>query len=98
MPGSEIVIGTVGRFWQPDIRWYGVSTMRPEDFAAFAEPGWARIAAGFSVRPCGQARTLVSYEAHCHRGLRVRAQVRALLAVRAAVRPDDHAGGLEDDS
>jgi hypothetical protein len=37
--------------------------MTPEEFAAFAEPGWGRIAAGFSLLPYGTARTLVSYEA-----------------------------------
>ena len=37
--------------------------MTPEQFAAFAEPGWGRIAAGISLRPFGDTRTLVSYEA-----------------------------------
>ena len=35
--------------------------MTPERFAAFAEPGWGRIAANFSLRPYG-TRTLVSYD------------------------------------
>lgn len=62
VPG-EIVLGAVGRFWQADIRWYDVTAMTPAGFAGFAEPSWGRIAAGFSLRPYGATRTLVSYEA-----------------------------------
>ncbi|WP_235783787.1 hypothetical protein [Amycolatopsis orientalis] len=61
--GQEIVLGAIGRFWRPDIQWYDVTGMSPDEFAVFAEPGWGRIAAGFSLRPYGNARTLVSYEA-----------------------------------
>ncbi|WIX98518.1 nitroreductase/quinone reductase family protein [Amycolatopsis mongoliensis] len=62
-PGQEVVLGAIGRFWQPDIEWYDVTGMTPEQFAGFTEPGWGRIAAGFSLRPYGTGRTLVSYEA-----------------------------------
>jgi hypothetical protein len=61
--GQEIAFGAIGRFWQPDIAWYDVTTMTPEDFAAFDAPGWGRIAANFSLRPYGTTRTLTSYEA-----------------------------------
>lgn len=64
----EIAFGAVGRFWQPDIQWYDVSTMTPEQFAAFDEPGWGRIAANFSLRHYGTARTLISYEARTATG------------------------------
>jgi hypothetical protein len=67
-PEREIALGAVGRFWQPDIEWYDVSTMTPEQFAAFDEPGWGRIAANFSLRPYGTSRTLVSYEARTATG------------------------------
>lgn len=63
VPGTEVVVGAIGRFWQPDITWYDVGAMTPEAFAGFAEAGWGRIAAGFSLRPYGSRRTLVSYEA-----------------------------------
>jgi hypothetical protein len=33
------------------------------DFASFARPGYAKIAANFSFRRYGESRTLVSYEA-----------------------------------
>jgi hypothetical protein len=59
----EIALGAVGRFWHPVIEWYDVSSMTPQGFAAFAEPGWGKIAANFSQRPYGRPRTLVSYEA-----------------------------------
>ncbi|MEU4524617.1 nitroreductase/quinone reductase family protein [Amycolatopsis sp. NPDC024027] len=62
-PGREVVLGAVGRFWQPDIEWYDVQGMTPDDFAGFTEPGWGRIAAGLSLRPYGPSRTLVTYEA-----------------------------------
>lgn len=61
--GQEIAFGAIGRFWQADIAWYDVAAMTPADFAAFDAPGWGRIAANFSLRPYGEARTLASYEA-----------------------------------
>jgi hypothetical protein len=64
----EIALGAVGRFWRPDIEWYDVSGMSPQQFAAFDEPGWGRIAANFSLRPYGTARTLISYEARTGTG------------------------------
>lgn len=62
-PGREVAFGAVGRFWKPTIEWYAVGTMTPEQFAAFEEPGWGKIAANFSLRQYGEERTLVSYEA-----------------------------------
>ncbi|WP_242547899.1 nitroreductase/quinone reductase family protein [Amycolatopsis sp. MtRt-6] len=62
-PGREVVLGAVGKFWQPDIEWLDVQGMTPDEFAGFTEPGWGRIAAGFSLRPYGPSRTLVTYEA-----------------------------------
>jgi hypothetical protein len=59
-PGAEVVFGVVGTFWRPDITWRRVEA---PDFAAFAEPGWGKIAADFSVRPYGAGRTLLVYEA-----------------------------------
>jgi hypothetical protein len=61
--GQEIAFGAVGRFWQPEMEWYDVEGMTPEDFTAFTEPGWGRIGASFSLRPYGLTRTLASYEA-----------------------------------
>jgi hypothetical protein len=57
-PDDEIAFGAVGRFWQGPIAWRDVD---PADFAGFAEPGWGKIAASFSVRPYGVGRTLLTY-------------------------------------
>lgn len=39
-PGREVVVGAVGPFWRPRIEW---AEVKPETFAAFNEPGWARL-------------------------------------------------------
>ena len=57
--GREIAFGAVGKFWRPVIEWRAVP---PADFATFAEPGWGKIAANFSVVPYGACSTLLSYE------------------------------------
>jgi hypothetical protein len=57
----EVAFGAVGRFWEPNITWKQMAS--PEEFAAFDEPGWGKIAANFSLRPYGAHRTLLSYEA-----------------------------------
>ncbi len=59
-PGEEFVFGAVGKFWQPDIEWRRVA---PDEFAGFDDPGYAKLAVGLSVRPDGDGRTLLSYEA-----------------------------------
>ncbi|UXA17017.1 hypothetical protein [Mycobacterium sp. SMC-4] len=58
-PEREIAFGAVGTFWQPTIRWRDVPV---EDFGAFDEPGWGKIAANFTVTPYGERSTLLSYE------------------------------------
>ena len=55
----ELAFGAVGRFWQPNITWHDVPA---EEFAAFAEPGWGKIVASFSVVPYGEHATLLTYE------------------------------------
>ncbi|WP_254612612.1 hypothetical protein [Haloterrigena gelatinilytica] len=58
--GEEFVFGAVGTFWRPAIEWRRVD---PEEFSAFDEPGYAKLAIGLSVRPYGDGRMLLSYEA-----------------------------------
>jgi hypothetical protein len=63
---QEIAFGAIGRFWQPEIEWYDTRQLDPSGaagFATFDRPGWGRIAASFTLRPYGEHRTLVSYEA-----------------------------------
>jgi hypothetical protein len=59
LPDGEIAFGAVGKFWQPVIEWRDVT---PEDFSAFAEPGWGKIAGNFSVMRYGEHSTLLSYQ------------------------------------
>ncbi|WP_211334094.1 SRPBCC family protein [Halopiger aswanensis] len=59
-PGEEFVFGAVGKFWRPAIEWRRVDA---DAFASFDEPGYAKLAISLSVRPYGEGRTLVSYEA-----------------------------------
>jgi hypothetical protein len=59
LPGRELVFGAVGTFWKPDIEWRDVPA---EEFAAFADPGWGKIACHLLVRPDGPGRSILSYE------------------------------------
>lgn len=47
-PGEEVVIGAIGRFWQPRITW---AYADPAHFAAFHEPGFGKLAWGMRVAP-----------------------------------------------
>jgi len=58
-PDREIAFGAVGKFWQPVIEWRDVAQA---EFSGFAEPGWGKIAANFSVLSYGECSTLLSYE------------------------------------
>jgi hypothetical protein len=58
-PPREIAFGAVGRFWAGESVWEEIAA---GDFAGFDRPGLAKIAANFSLRPYGAARTLLSYE------------------------------------
>jgi hypothetical protein len=62
-PGSEICFGTIGRFWGGETTWRQSTST---EFREFSEPDYARIACSFSLRPYGEDRTLVTYEARTH--------------------------------
>ena len=47
-PGRELILGAVTRPWEPNVRFRGLA---PEDFAAFREPGYAKIAWTLVVEP-----------------------------------------------
>jgi hypothetical protein len=52
-PGSEVVVGAVGRFWSPTGN-LPVRTIRThEEFKEFAQPGYSKAAMNFSVQPQG---------------------------------------------
>ena len=59
-PPHELAFGAVGKVWKADIEWKPIP---PETFVEFDEPGFAKIAANFSLRSYGTNRTLLSYEA-----------------------------------
>ena len=59
-PGTEVVLGAVGRFWSL-YRNGPVRTVRTrEDFLAFGEPGFAKAAMGFLVEPHGEGSRVVT--------------------------------------
>jgi hypothetical protein len=58
-PPREIAFGAIGRFWAGETVWEEIDA---SEFAAFATPGFAKIACSFHVWPCGPGSTLVSYE------------------------------------
>jgi hypothetical protein len=59
-PGDEFVVGSVGRFWQGDYGWRPVAR---EAFVGFNEPGYAKLAVSFCVRPNPSGGTVLRYEA-----------------------------------
>ena len=58
-PGEELVLGTVGRFWQPAAELRDASAA---DFATPLEPGLARAAWNFRVVDAGAGNTELSTE------------------------------------
>jgi hypothetical protein len=48
LPGKEVVVGAVGKFWHVDIPFKEVL---PEEFRNFNEPGWGKLAWSISVEP-----------------------------------------------
>jgi hypothetical protein len=57
---SEMVVGTVGRFWQP--RATHAELRDGDAFIAFDAPGWAKAAMNFSASDAGGGRTRLSTE------------------------------------
>jgi len=59
-PGVEFVVGSVGRFWKKD---YGGRPVTALEFTPFHEPGYAKLALGFAVRPSPTGGAILRYEA-----------------------------------
>ena len=55
---DEIALGLVGKFWRPVIEFGRVSS--PDEFAAFAAPGFAKTIYALSVQAIGEERTRLS--------------------------------------
>jgi hypothetical protein len=59
-PDEEFVVGSVGRFWRKD---YGGRPVSAAEFKRFHEPGYAKLAVGFAVRPAPGGGAILRYEA-----------------------------------
>jgi hypothetical protein len=57
---NEFAFGAIGRFWGGETVWEEIES---SEFTSFNQPGYAKIAANLSLRPYGDDRTLLSYEA-----------------------------------
>jgi hypothetical protein len=55
---DELVVGGVGRFWEPS---GGLRRIDPGEFGGFAEPGFAKAALNFEIKRIGE-RTLLTTE------------------------------------
>ena len=58
-PGRELVLGAVGRPWRPD---YASTRIAASAFTEFEEPGYAKIAWSWIVKPLGAGQTLLVCE------------------------------------
>lgn len=57
--GEQIVIGSIGKFWEPKISW---SQMDSDSFAAFVEPGYGKLVWALRVDPDAHAGSWISWE------------------------------------
>jgi hypothetical protein len=58
-PGREVVVGAVTQPWKADVVFRGIP---PEEFAAFSEPGYVKIAWTLAVEPAGLSRCVLRTE------------------------------------
>jgi len=54
---DEIALGMIGKFWRPVIEFADVP---PDQFQAFAVPGFAKTIYALSVKPAGAGRTMLT--------------------------------------
>jgi len=58
-PGREIIAGAVTKPWEPDVTFRGLP---PDEFAAFAEPAYVKIAWTLRADPAGASRSVFRTE------------------------------------
>ena len=58
-PGRQLVIGAVTQPWKADVEFRGLA---PEEFAAFREPGYAKIVWTLAVKPMGENASVFTTE------------------------------------
>lgn len=56
----ELTVGAIGKVWQLDIPFVHVDG--PSAYAAFAEPGWVKVAWAIRVEPLGEVASRVVFE------------------------------------
>ena len=59
-PGVELVVGSIGRFWEKDYGWRPIAA---EQFEAFQEPGYCKVVLSLAVLPSTSGLTILRYEA-----------------------------------
>ena len=59
IPGHEIVAGAVTRPWEADVVFHAIPA---DEFAAFDEPGWVKIAWTLRADPCGASESVARTE------------------------------------
>ena len=59
-PGTEFVVGMVGKF--ATARQLEFRRIEPAEFAGFAEPGYGKAAVNFRVEPYGEGRSVLTTE------------------------------------
>ena len=62
-PPHELVLGVVGKFWQPTS---GIRRITADEFERFDEPGFAKGVWNFTVRADGPDRSVVATETRVH--------------------------------
>lgn len=63
-PGTEFVVGMIGKF--ATARQLEFREVEPAGFAGFAEPGYGKTAVNFRVQPYGEGRSLLTTETRTH--------------------------------
>jgi hypothetical protein len=58
-PGREVVVGAVTRPWEPDVTFRALA---PEEFAAFEDPGYVKIAWTLRADPAGEHHSVFRTE------------------------------------
>lgn len=58
-PGRELVLGAVTQPWKTDVEFLGLA---PDEFAAFNDPGYAKIVWTFAVKPLGEKASVFRTE------------------------------------
>lgn len=63
VPGESFTVGSIGRYWHPNIEWHeALPDTLPDTMARFSEPGWGKIVWQVRVEPRGPASSRIAIE------------------------------------